>query len=219
MDSSRSPIARIALFVSSVALTALGAEISIYVGPIPYTFQNMGLVFAGLTLPPRDALFAQLCYILLIALGLPIAAGGHGGPYILVGYTAGYLWGFPIASFLYSILSRSYLRRVRKELHNVNLKDACVLWLLSLVSAIPMYFLGFAVFYAYLSMGVSGLKAWSLRIASYLFRANPSSYPLALIALIVGVAIFVPQDAFMDHVLGLILAVTAHRVLKSRGLA
>ncbi|NPA97162.1 MAG: biotin transporter BioY [Crenarchaeota archaeon] len=216
----RSPIARIAAFVASIALTAVGAEICIYVGPVPYTMQNMGIVFAGLMLSPSDAALAQLCYLALIAFGLPIAAGAHGGPYVLLGYTAGYLWAFPLASALYSIASRSYLAKVGRSLADARLRDYAVLWLLTLPCVAPVYILGYAVFYAYaVVLGARGLCVWSTRAIHALLRVSASSMPLPLALFLASVAIFVPQDMFMDHVLGVALGIAAAKLMRSRGLA
>jgi len=216
---SRSPIARLALFVASIALTIVGAEISFYVGPVPYTMQNAGIVFTGLVLPPRDALLAQLCYLALIALGLPIAAGAHGGPYVLIGYTAGYLWAFPIASFLISIASRRYLKLVGRDLASARFRDAVALWLISSACVAPVYALGFAVFYAYIALlGAKPLYLWSLSAVSAILHIKARALSMPLAVFLASVAIFVPQDVFMDHVIGTCLSLGVYRILRSRGL-
>lgn len=213
----KSPVARMVLTVTSVVLMVVGAQIAFYVGPIPYTMQNMGVVFAGLTLEPRYAVTAMLCYLALIALGLPVAAGAHGGPYVLVGYTAGYLWGFPLMAFLVSYLSRKYFEKTRRSLLSLGKKDFAVLLLITLASAVPMYLMGFAVFYAYIASGARPLLNFAFHTLSFL-HLNPKTLSLAAAIFIVSVVIFVPQDLFMDHVLGIVLASAAMRYLRSRGL-
>jgi biotin transport system substrate-specific component len=81
-------------------VTAILAQLSIRVGPVPYTMQNAGLILSGLLLPPGWALTSQLLYLAMIALGAPAAAGFRGGLGVLLGPTGGYLAGFPIASVL-----------------------------------------------------------------------------------------------------------------------
>ena len=212
-----SPLARMVLLIVSVVLMIIGAQIAFYVGPVPYTMQNMGIVFSGLTLEPSYALTAMLCYLALIALGLPIAAGAHGGPYVLIGYTAGYLWGFPIMAFIVSHLARKYFAKVGRSLMNMTKRDFAMLLLITFIAAIPMYLMGFAVFYLYLSMGARPLYFFTLKTLSFL-HLNPYSTNFVLATFVVTVLIFIPQDVFMDHVIGIALASMIMRYLKHRGL-
>jgi biotin transport system substrate-specific component len=85
-------------------VTAVLAQVSFRVGPVPYTMQNTGVILSGLLLPPRWALASELLYLLMIALGAPVAAGFRGGVSVFLGPTGGYLAGFPIAAFLMGLL-------------------------------------------------------------------------------------------------------------------
>ena len=64
------------------ALIAVLAQISLPIGPVPFTLQNFAI-----------GLIATVAlYLLLGAIGLPVFAGGGAGFHVLVGPSAGYLW-------------------------------------------------------------------------------------------------------------------------------
>ena len=94
------------------ALTAVGAFIKIPVPPypVPLTLQTAFVYLCGLLLPPAGAFFAQLTYVLLGLLGIPVFTGGGGIGYVLHP-TFGYLLGFLAAAPAVSLLSRSTLYR------------------------------------------------------------------------------------------------------------
>lgn len=72
---------------------------------VPFTLQVAVLLPAGLLLGPGPGFWSMLGYLLLGALGLPVFAGGTGGLAHLVGYTAGYLWAFPLVAWVVGRLS------------------------------------------------------------------------------------------------------------------
>jgi biotin transport system substrate-specific component len=83
------------------ALTALGAQITVRLpfSPVPITFQVMMVIGAGLALGSRRGLTSQVAYLAAGVMGLPVFAGGTGGPAVLFGPTGGYLLAFPVAAF------------------------------------------------------------------------------------------------------------------------
>ncbi len=197
------------------ALTGITAQIRFYVGPIPFTMQNFAVILSGLLLPPFYALLSQLLYLSLIALGIPLASNFSGGLGVLLGYTAGYLWGFPITAFLMSILSRYYLSRTSIKLTDLRGRDMVVLLGLSLIAALPLYALGYIVFLYYALPGTK-LYSWATSISSKIGLVLESRL---LILFLVSVVIFVPQDLFMDHLLAIITAKGIARILYVRGLS
>ncbi len=201
----------VSLSAAMAVLTGMMAQAMITIGPIPYTMQNFAFVLAGLILEPKYAFLSQVLYLALIGLGLPFASGFRGGLAMLVGYTAGYLWGFPIASFLISSSSRAYLRG--RSLASATRRDMFVLWLLSAASTIPVYLLGFLVFFYYAAPGTS-LFSWSTRATAFLGLHTDS--PLLLIFLST-VLIFIPEDLLVDHVLALMASKVMARLLLARG--
>ena len=81
-----------------VALTAVGAQLSLFVGEVPLTFQVVGVALAGLFLPPGRAFTAMLAYVLLGLAGAPVFAGFRGGPGVVLGATGGFILSMPLAA-------------------------------------------------------------------------------------------------------------------------
>jgi len=96
-------IAYSALFV---ALTAVGAQISIPIGTVPITFQLLFVLLSGLILGPRLGFLSQLIYIFMGAIGLPVFANFSGGFAHVYGPTGGYLMASPIAAYLAGFFSK-----------------------------------------------------------------------------------------------------------------
>ena len=82
------------------ALTAVGAQISVPIGPVPFTFQVFFVLLSGLLLGARLGFLSQLTYVLVGALGFPVFAEFSGGFAHIYGPTGGYLLAFPIAALL-----------------------------------------------------------------------------------------------------------------------
>ncbi|SVA73060.1 uncharacterized protein METZ01_LOCUS125914, partial [marine metagenome] len=82
-------------------LIAVLAQISIPIPftPIPITGQTIGVVLVGGLLGARRGAMAVLTYLMEGAIGLPVFAQMKAGAHVLVGPTAGYLWGFIFAAF------------------------------------------------------------------------------------------------------------------------
>lgn len=196
------------------ALTGVTAQIRFYVGPIPYTMQNFAIILGGLLLPPFYAFLSQILYLTLIALGIPLASNFSGGLGVLLGYTAGYLWGFPITAFLMSILSRYYFSRSNIELVALRSRDVIVLLGLSLIASLPTYTLGYLVFLYYALPGTK-LYSWATGISSKMGVISDSRLTVLFL---VSVAVFMPQDLFMDHLLAVVAAKEVAKILYMRGL-
>ena len=88
-------------------LIAVLAQISIHLPftPIPITGQTIGVILVGGLLGARRGAMAVLTYLMEGAIGLPVFAQMKAGAHVLVGPTAGYLWGFVFAAFLIGYLA------------------------------------------------------------------------------------------------------------------
>lgn len=87
----------VALFA---ALIAIGAQISIPIGPVPITLQAPMVILAGCLLGPRYGVMSVVVYILLGLIGIPVFAGGSGGFASIVSSSFGFILGFlPLAMF------------------------------------------------------------------------------------------------------------------------
>lgn len=96
-------MAYIAVFA---ALICAMAFVSIPVGPagVPIVLQNAAIILAALVLGPRRGALAVL-FFLLIALGLPVLAGGRTLIMAVGGPTVGYLPGYLVSAVVGGILS------------------------------------------------------------------------------------------------------------------
>ena len=89
-------LAQNALFA---ALTAVLSQLSLAIGPIPFSFGIFGAFLTGLMLRPANAAAAIGIYLLLGAAGLPVFAGFKGGLSVLTGMTGGFLLGYLLIAF------------------------------------------------------------------------------------------------------------------------
>ncbi|MBW2091659.1 MAG: biotin transporter BioY [Deltaproteobacteria bacterium] len=94
------------------ALTAVGAFLSIPIGPVPIVLQNLFVLMAGLLLGSRWGLASIAVYLLAGACGLPVFAGGTGGIGRLVGPTGGYLIGYLPTVYVVGLISERTGHRV-----------------------------------------------------------------------------------------------------------
>ena len=92
------------------AVMAVCAWIAIPVGSLAVSLQIFGLFLALGLLGGRLGTATVAVYLGLGALGLPVFTGFQGGFSALTGPTAGYLWGFLLASVLWW-LCRNHLPR------------------------------------------------------------------------------------------------------------
>ncbi|MDF2948332.1 MAG: biotin transporter BioY [Sedimentibacter sp.] len=90
-------ITQIGLFT---ALTAIGAFISVPVGPVPITLQSLFVLLSGIILGSRKAMLSQVAYVLLGLFGLPIFAGFTGGLQTMLKPSFGFLLGFILAAYV-----------------------------------------------------------------------------------------------------------------------
>jgi biotin transport system substrate-specific component len=94
--------------ISFSILTAISAQISIPIKPVPFTLQTMIVLLAGAFLGSKNGAYSQLLYIFLGAIGFPVFAqttDGTMGFARLIGPTGGYLLAFPIAAYLVGYLT------------------------------------------------------------------------------------------------------------------
>lgn len=97
----RSRTERLVLVALFAALTWVGAYIRVPILPeVPFTLQTLMVVMAGLILGPRYALYSQGLYVLMGLIGIPVFAGGAGGPGYVLQPTFGFILGFLLAGVL-----------------------------------------------------------------------------------------------------------------------
>ena len=84
----------------SIALLAVGAWVTVPLGPVPFTLQTMMMVFVLLLLPSREALISIFAYVAIGALGLPVFSGMRGGMGVMLGTSGGFIYGFALGALL-----------------------------------------------------------------------------------------------------------------------
>lgn len=124
------------------ALTAVGAFLSIPIGPVPIVLQNMFVYLAGLLLGSRWGLASVGVYLLVGAVGLPVFAGGLGGIGRFVGPTGGYLVGYLPTVFLIGKIARrdapQIIADVLAMICGTLVLYACGVTWLKIVSGMPL---------------------------------------------------------------------------------
>ncbi|TNJ45935.1 biotin transporter BioY [Phaeobacter sp. B1627] len=93
----------IALFAALTAALGLIPQITLATG-VPITAQSMGIMLAGALLGAKRGGLAIVLFLALVAIGLPLLAGGRGGAGVFFGASGGFLLGFPIGAFVIGFL-------------------------------------------------------------------------------------------------------------------
>jgi Uncharacterized conserved protein len=98
---STKEITTIAIFT---ALTSILAQIAIPLpfSPIPISFGLVAVYISGILLKPKHAIFTQICYLTLGAIGIPVFGNFRGGIAALFGATGGYLLVYPLIAWIVS---------------------------------------------------------------------------------------------------------------------
>jgi biotin transport system substrate-specific component len=94
-------IVRIALFAAVIGALGLLPKFDLpFTSGVPVTAQTLGVMLAGIMLGARNGALAVLLFLFLVALGLPLLAGGRGGLGPFFGPSAGFLIGFVPGAFV-----------------------------------------------------------------------------------------------------------------------
>ncbi len=130
------------------AVLAASAHVSLPMWPVPATLQSMAVLLLGALGGARLGVTAVALYLLEGAMGLPVFAGGTGGPAVLMGPTAGYLLGFLPAAWIAGQAARGAWWRQAALLLAAHLALFVpgVLWLSGLVGLERAWMAGFLVF-------------------------------------------------------------------------
>lgn len=96
-------LSHIALFAALIAVLGFVPKIDLGFG-VPITAQSLGIMLCGTVLGSRRGALAVLLFELLVALGLPLLAGGRGGLGVFASPTVGFLIGFPVAAFVAGLI-------------------------------------------------------------------------------------------------------------------
>jgi biotin transport system substrate-specific component len=100
---SSSRLLRGAAVLAATAATAMAAQFSIPFDPIPFTLQPMVVLLGAAALGARLGAYAQVVYLVLGVIGLPVFAASPvlpPGAARLLGPTGGFLLAYPLAAFV-----------------------------------------------------------------------------------------------------------------------
>ncbi len=115
---SRPNLAETLWVFSFAILTAVAAQVTIPVKPVPFTLQTMMVLLSGAFLGPKKGAYSQLAYLAMGVIGLPVFAqipDSSVGIARLFGPTGGYLLSYPLAAFVAGYLvekNKNYLNFV-----------------------------------------------------------------------------------------------------------
>lgn len=96
-------LARVAIFAAIVAVLGLPGSFSV-AGGVPITVQTLGVMLAGAVLGPWLGALSMVVFMALVALGMPLLAGGRGGIGVFFGPSAGYLIGWIAGAFVIGLI-------------------------------------------------------------------------------------------------------------------
>lgn len=101
--ASPRPARDIALIATFAGIVAALGVVPAFQPPgfsVPITAQSLGVMLAGAVLGARRGSAALVLFLALVAVGLPLLAGGRGGLGVFVGPSAGFLLAWPVAAFV-----------------------------------------------------------------------------------------------------------------------
>ncbi|MDO4484702.1 MAG: biotin transporter BioY [Clostridia bacterium] len=98
------------------ALTAVCAQITIPIGPVPISLSLLPVLLCAALMKKQYAALTMLVYMVMGLIGLPVFSNLTGGPGKLFGVTGGYIIGYLpcafIASWMIEKLGRAYWKQL-----------------------------------------------------------------------------------------------------------
>lgn len=101
--NSAQSLSTVALFAALMAVLGLVPKIDLPFG-VPITLQSLGIMLAGCLLGGKRGFQAMALFLLAVAVGLPLLAGGRGGIGVFMLPSAGYLIGYALAAGVVGLL-------------------------------------------------------------------------------------------------------------------
>lgn len=89
---SRSLGIKIAAVVVGTIMLTLSSYITVPMYPVPVTMQTYAILMVGALYGWRMGTLTVIAWLGQAAIGMPVLAGGTGGPAVFVGPTAGYIF-------------------------------------------------------------------------------------------------------------------------------
>jgi biotin transport system substrate-specific component len=106
-------LARVAVGAGLIAVLGLPGLVSVPGTSVPITLQTMGIMLVGSLLGARRGALAVVVFLVLVAVGLPLLAGGRGGLGVFAGPSGGFLLAWPLGAWVVGRLVEPVLPRYR----------------------------------------------------------------------------------------------------------
>lgn len=109
-------LVHVALFAALTAVLGLAPPFPIPAIGVPITAQSMGVMLAGAALGSRRGGLALLLFLALVALGMPVLAGGNGGIGTFLTPAAGFLVSWPLSAFVVGAATERFAGKAEARL-------------------------------------------------------------------------------------------------------
>jgi biotin transport system substrate-specific component len=189
--SSAGPqLARIAVMTALIAVLGVMPGIPVPGIAVPITLQTLGVMLAGLVLGPWAGAASVLLLHALVAMGLPLLAGGKGGLGVFAGPTVGYLVGWVVGAAVVGFVFRALRGRTDVSASTGSTGR------LALAAALASVLGGIVVIYAFGIPGVSlitGLPLDAAALGNVAFLPGDALKAALATALVVGLAKAYPR--------------------------
>lgn len=140
-------------------------------GGVPVTIQFFGIALIGAVLGWKIGTMSIIVYILLGSIGLPIFAGLQGGVQVLVGFSGGYIWAWPVMT----LACGAFFNLGSK------MKNMAALIVLSLIAALFDEFVG-GMWWAHLSDSMTLGQVMAYSFVAFI----PKDMVITVLGLLVG---------------------------------
>ena len=96
------------MFSAILAVLGVFPPITLPVVGVPITAQSLGVMLAGGILGAKRGALSMALFLVLVAIGLPLLAGGRGGFGIFLGPSGGFLLGWIAAAFTIGLIIEKF---------------------------------------------------------------------------------------------------------------
>jgi biotin transport system substrate-specific component len=103
MPARRSTSRDLALIATFAGVVAALGLVPAFLPPgfsVPITAQSLGVMLTGAVIGGRRGFLALVLFLVLVAVGLPLLAGGRGGLAVFEGPSVGFLLCYPVSAFV-----------------------------------------------------------------------------------------------------------------------
>lgn len=157
-------------------LTVVGGLLRIPVGSISFTLQTVFVILSAFVLGGRDGAFAQLAYMLLGLVGLPVFVSGGGFSYVIQP-SFGYILGFSLGAYITGVFTYSH-----KTMSTLKI------WLSGALGLVAIYIIGM-IYQVIILIAVNGLAF----VAALVTLLPIAIYFVVDVALIYLIALIYPR--------------------------